>query len=254
MPSSVRVCPRPDRTMFNRESRRVFAATCNRWGCKRCGSRKRDKLARRGMALHADGMLTTTISDARSGGVDATSVEAVAFIQERERVFRRHIQRVLGGFAYLWVVEVGEESGRVHRHYLVRWKRRALVAGFRRGWLPKWVLSALQEFAKSAGLGRIDWLPCTDEQVAARYVAKYVTKTMDALEPLMSERVGRAPFRRFGSNEHYDEPREAGWVSVGLPVETVVRMLAPSPAAQFSYFVLPDWSLPTRAGPLLSNS
>ena len=249
MLSSVRVCPRPDRTMVNRESRRFFAATCNRWGCKRCGSRKRDKLARRAMSIRPDGMLTTTISDAHSGGIDATSPEAVAYIQARERIFRRHIKRVLGGFAYLWVVEVGEEGGRVHRHYLLRWKRRALVAGFRRGWLPKWVLQKLQQFARDAGLGRIDWQPITDDRVAALYAAKYVTKTADALQPMI-EAGGRVPFRRFASNEHYKEPREVGWFSIGASVETVARALAPESEFEGGrYFLLPEWALPSRASP-----
>lgn len=250
MTAPSRVCPRPDRTMAHPASRRFFAATCNRWGCKRCGSRKRAKLARRAAWLRPDGMLTTTISDARSGGIDATSLEAVAYVQARERIFRRHIKRVLGGFAYLWVLELGDEGGRVHRHYVVRWTRRALVAGWRRGWLPKYVLERLQQFARDAGLGRIDWQPITDDRVAARYVAKYVTKTAGALQPL-TEAGGRAPFRRFASNAHYEEPRESGWVSWAASVETVARVFASEGAASEvgRYFLLPDWALPSRASP-----
>lgn len=249
MAAPSRVCPRPDRTIVHPASRRFFAAPCNRWGCKRCGSRKRDKLARRAAALRPDGMLTTTISDACSGGIDATSLEAVAYMQQRERVFRRHIKRVLGGFAYLWVVELGELGGRVHRHYLVRWNRRALVAGWRRGWLPKYVLEKLQKFARDAGLGRVDWQPITDDRVASLYVAKYVTKTADALQPVIKAG-GRASFRRFASNEHYDEPRETGWVSLNVSVQTAVRLFMPATTFEGGpYWLLPDWALPSRPGP-----
>ncbi|HEX3409864.1 MAG TPA: hypothetical protein VHS07_06260, partial [Candidatus Binataceae bacterium] len=87
------------------ERKQAFAALCNRWRCPRCGGRKRDKLVRRARWLRADGMLTTTISDRASDGVDARSLDAVAFLQKRERIFRRHVDRVFGGFAYLWVVE-----------------------------------------------------------------------------------------------------------------------------------------------------
>jgi hypothetical protein len=57
-------------------------------------------------------MLITTISDRASGGVDARSLDAVAFLQGLARIFRRHVNRVLGGFAYLWVIEAGEQGGR----------------------------------------------------------------------------------------------------------------------------------------------
>ncbi|MGD0291769.1 MAG: hypothetical protein ABSC63_19280 [Candidatus Binataceae bacterium] len=204
---------------------------------RQCGGRKRDKLVRRARSLRADGMLTTTISDRASGGVDARSLDGVAFLQERERIFRRHVQRVLGGFAYLWVIEVGEEGGRVHRHYLVRWRRRAMVSGFRRGWLPPWVLVKLQDFAKSAHLGRIDWRPIENEESAGRYVTKYVSKTIAELGEGLPVR-----FRRFGSNEHYEEPKEPGWWSVAFPLDVVLRLLDAPPlrATAFDYWLLPE--------------
>lgn len=242
-------CPRRGATVYHPERKQAFPALCGRWGCRRCGGRKRDKLVRRGLALKADGMLSTTISDRWSDGLDATSPEALAFLQKRERVFRRHIERVLGGFAYLWVVEFGEKNHRAHRHYLVRWRRRALVAGFRRGFVPRWLLTRLQDFAKSAGLGRPDWQPCPDDGVLARYVAKYVTKTVGECE--MPRR-----FRRFGSNEHYEEPKEPGWRFMRQPVENVLRFLegAPAPAASFLIALLPDAALAPpirlRDGPL----
>jgi hypothetical protein len=182
-------------------------------------------------------MLTTTISDRASDGVDARSLDAVAFLQKRERIFRRHVDRVFGGFAYLWVVEIGEQGGRVHRHYLVRWRRRAIVSGFRRGWLPPWALVKLQDFAKSAHLGRIDWRPIENEQCAAHYVAKYVGKTIGELGEELPVR-----FRRFGSNEHYEEPKEEGWRSIAMPLAMVIGLLdaAPLRATALNYWLLPE--------------
>jgi hypothetical protein len=193
-------------------------------------------------------MLTVTISDARSAGLDATSEEARSFLQERCSVFNQHIRRVFGSFGFLWVVETGEKGGRVHRHYMIRWDDRRLLSGFRRGWLPKHVLARLQAFAKSAELGRIDWMPCHDEIGAARYVTKYVTKTLKTAKPLIDG--VRSRFRRYASNVHYDQPRAEGWKSVGLSLETIARIFAAAPPVDgASIWILPDWALPTRAGP-----
>ena len=63
-------------------------------------------------------MLTTTISDAWSDGLDAKSPSALEYLQDCDRVFRQHVERVFGKVAYLWTVERGEEGGRWHRHYL----------------------------------------------------------------------------------------------------------------------------------------
>lgn len=243
----MRPCPNPSASIYHADRKVAFGAPCGNWGCRPCGSRKRDKLARRGASLHVDGILTTTISDRSSGGLDASGPEALAYLQERERVFRRHVQRLLGFFIYLWVVEFGEENGRVHRHYLWRWKNRKLVAGFRRGWLPKHVLRLLQECAKSAGLGRIDWSPVRDDRGAASYVAKYVAKTLGTEEfPTRT--------RRFSSNEHYEEPKEAGWQFANLPADVVLRALnrIDEPVPSREYWLLPEEYLPHAPPPIPS--
>jgi hypothetical protein len=188
-------------------------------------------------------MLTTTISDRWTGGLDASSPRALDYLQEHDRIFRRHVERAFGKFFYLWTVEQGEQNDRWHRHYLWRWKSAAWRG--RRGWLPRKVLIALQDFAKSAGLGRVDWQPISDNNMAARYVAKYVTKTQHAALEAPAERdpecvchpgidcICGAPtgskrakrFRRFGSNEHYEEPHAEGWQFLNMPVAFVNRWL-----------------------------
>ena len=239
-----RACPRAGASIVHRASGRAVAATCGAWSCSRCGSRKRDKLARRGAALKPDGMMTLTISDRYSDGLDAASPEALAFLQERARVFMRHINRVFGRVVYLWVYETGEKNGRWHRHYLWRW-RGGLIRG-RRGWIPKHMLRQLQDFAKSAGLGRLDWRPCNDDRRASGYVAKYVTKTLSVIAGAASRR-----FRRFGSNEHYEERKEEGWRFVRASVEVAQRALEAGPerAASRVYWLLDDGHLPNRAPP-----
>lgn len=241
MKAARRECPRRDFTVVHPEHG-PLPALCGCWRCRRCAGRKRDKLVRRARALRPDGMLTTTISDAWSGGIDASGPDALKFLQERERVWRQHIQRVLGGFAYLWVVEFGEKNHRAHRHYLVRWRRRALVAGFRRGVLPRWVLSRLQGFAKSAGLGRVDWVPCHDEAGAAIYAAKYVGKTIGAESEFPAGR------RRFASNEPYEEPKEPGWFGVPLSID-VVRRLRETPLLPADWTGADDYRLRLISGP-----
>jgi hypothetical protein len=125
-----------------------------------------------------------------------------------------------------------------------------MLSGFRRCWLPRWALVRLQDFAKSARLGRIDWSPIDDEESAARYVAKYVSKTIVELDERLPVR-----FRRFGSNEHYEEPKEPGWRSVAYPVGVVLRLLDAPPlrAAVLDYWLLPhsylDSCRPSRPPP-----
>lgn len=261
---ATKPCPDRSRTVYNPALGKALPVLCDRWSCRQCGGRKRDKLARRGAALHADGMLTTTISDAWSDGLDAASPEALAYLQERDRVFRRHVERAFGKAAYLWVVEAGEAAGRWHRHYLWRW--REPIRGGRRGWLPRWMLSRLQDFARSAGLGRMDWQPLDDDRAAARYVSKYVAKAAGDGEglklapargpecichPDLEECLCGAPgshparrFRRFASNEPYSEPREPGWRYANRPVVWVERFLMCKPEGPPSMFLTLAGSAP----------
>ena len=214
-------CPDNRRSIFHREKRIVFGRRCDRWDCTSgCAHRKRKKLAQRAASLNPDGMLTTTISDRWSDGLNASSADAMAFLQQRERVFRHHIVRAIGKFAYLWVYETGGQHGRVHRHYLVRWKDRALLHGHRRGRLPKWILQKMQAFAKNARLGRIDWQPIYNAQGAGSYVAKYITKTIgDAAHQFPKG------FRRFASNDPYKHAKASGWMFSKWPVDVIRRTL-----------------------------
>jgi hypothetical protein len=209
-------------------------------------------------------MLTTTISDAWSDGLDAKSPSALEYLQDCDRVFRQHVERVFGKVAYLWTVERGEEGGRWHRHYLWRWRTLPAWHG-RRGWLPKTVLKKLQSFAKSAGLGRMDWQPIDDDRAAARYASKYVAKLEDAdleapavrdplcvCHPSLSQCLCGAPtsrrakrFRRFSSNEHYEEPRAEGWRFLPFAVETVQRMMFVEPPAASFTIALSPWRAPS---------
>ena len=86
-----------------------------------------------------------------------------------------------------------------------------------------------------------------DDRRASRYLAKYVTKTLGEVADSLPKR-----FRRFGSNEPYVEPKEAGWRFIWASVEAARRALelrGPERAASSVYWLLDDAHLPNRAPP-----
>lgn len=77
-----------------------------------------------------------------------------------------------------------------------------------RRWLP---YARMQESAKRCGLGTLDCRPIFSARGAARYVSKYLTKSIDRWSGA----------RRFAMNERHEEPKEQGWRFSWARVATV---------------------------------
>jgi len=185
-------------------------AGCRRWRCPACGRRNARKVAARFSRLGADVLMTLSLP--RSAWA---TPENAAELQKRCRSLLRYMVRHRLVEAYGWVREEGKPraecvcapmlqgcicgaNGRqLHRHFLLRVPRRN---GFRRGWLP-W--KKLQAAAKRCGLGTLAFQPVRDGAGAARYVSKYLAKSVGAA-------AGRA--RRYAMNISIPESKEPGWV------------------------------------------
>lgn len=209
-PLESRRCEAPRGTIFHRGRRIAMEAGCRRWRCRSCGRRKARKVAERFSRLGADVLMTLSLP--RSAWATA---ENTAELQSRCRSLLRYMVRHRLVEAYGWVREEGKPraecacatmlqgcicgaNGRqLHRHFLLRVPRRN---GFRRGWLP-W--KKLQAAAKRCGLGTLDFQPVRDGAGAARYVSKYLAKSVGAA-------AGRA--RRYAMNVSIPESKEPGWV------------------------------------------
>jgi hypothetical protein len=85
----------------------------------------------------------------------------------------------------------------LHRHFLIRLA--SAPNRFGRRWLP---YDRLQQAAKRCGLGTLDFRPVFSRHGAARYVAKYLSKSI-------AEQCGRA--RRYALNVRIEEIKEVGW-------------------------------------------
>lgn len=238
-------CENPRGTLFNRERRIARQAGCGRWRCAACGAFKAKRVAGRFARLGADYLVTLTLPPGRGW----PTPENYAHLQNSWRSFSRWLQRHRLVAAYGWVGEVSERNpacvclspdeartrgvdgganelgqaymrapadclcgaggNRLHRHMLVRLAGAANRHG--RKWLP---YAAMQRAARRCGLGTIDCRPIFSGQGAARYVLKYVTKTIGA-----DARDSRR--RRFAMNERIEELKESGWCFSWLRVALV---------------------------------
>jgi hypothetical protein len=185
-------------------------AGCRLWKCRPCGKRKAAKVAERFSRLEPDFLMTLSLP--RSAW---PTRENTRELQMRSRWLLRYMRRHRFVEAYGWVREAGAAraecvcaptlqgcicgaNGRqLHRHFLLRMAPRN---GFRRGrWLP---YAKLQAAAKRCGLGTLDFRPVHHGIGSARYVAKYLGKSL-------SEALGRA--RRYALSVPIPEIKETGW-------------------------------------------
>ena len=95
----------------------------------------------------------------------------------------------------------GANGRQLHRHFLLR-----VGSGARnrygRPWLP---YAKLQEAARRCGLGTLDLRPIVSRDGAARYVSKYLAKS------LADDRFNPVRARRYAFNVSIEELKEVGW-------------------------------------------
>lgn len=218
-------CPNPRGTLIAPDRRYAMASPCGCWGCTPCGRHKARKVSARFAKLRPDYLMTLSLP--RSAWATRANVRE---LQTRCRWLLRYMKRHGLLEAYGWVREEGAPraecvcspgldgcicgaNGRqLHRHFLLR------LAGaanrFGRRWLP---YAKLQETAKRCGLGTLDFRPVHSGEGAARYVSKYLFKSVGVA-------LGHA--RRYAMTESHIEPPSPGWAwSPGRVALVAVELL-----------------------------
>lgn len=217
-------CASPRGTIYSIERGIAVEAGCGRWRCESCGRYKARRVAAKFAKLNPDYLVTLTVPPGRGW----PTLENYRHLQNSWRWFSRWMQRHKLVAAYGWVTEVSEErpgctcpkpesargpqdhlfgrdcfcgtgGNRLHRHLLVRLATSANRFG--RRWLP---YADMQAAAARCGLGTIDCRPIFASQGAARYVSKYLAKSI-AGEP-------RPWVKRYAMNVRIDLPKEGGWL------------------------------------------
>ena len=195
-------CEAPRRpVLLNRRERKFFHVGCNRWRCPGCARRKSQTVQKRMLLMQPTHMLTFSLPRTARA-----VLEDLVELHGRRRVFFRWLQRQPWGLAkYGWVLETGELNGQLHAHTLVRMRERMLP------------YALIQKAAKRVGLGVPDFQPVWRKETAARYVAKYIAKGLNAavrtFRLTFSGRfVERANLqRRFGMSNHLMLAKNPDW-------------------------------------------
>jgi hypothetical protein len=192
-------CLNPRGSLVNRDRGLVICASCKRWDCPGCGRFKAKKVAERFSKLGADYLMTVSLP--RSAWPTRENLDE---LQEKMRLFKQKLERSKYFWsAHGWVAEHGEISedcvclqpdearnrgletprgcqcgangNQLHRHYLITLPRGTGRNRFGRPWLP---YARLQMFAQEIGLGTLDFQPIFNADGAARYVSKYLAKSL----------------------------------------------------------------------------
>lgn len=244
-------CENPRGTLYHRELRVARQAGCGRWRCKACGAFKAKRVAGRFARMGADYLVTLTLPPGRGwptpenysylqeswrsfsrwlqrhklvaafGWVGEVSERPAACgcppVEEMKRaclncglpnpVTERTCYHCLAPLTHWQDCQCGAFGNRLHRHMMVRLAGAANRFGRKR--LP---YSAMQAAAKRCGLGTIDCRPIFSGQGAARYVSKYLTKSIGLAD------AGR---RRFAMNVRIEELKDSGWHFSWLRVATI---------------------------------
>jgi hypothetical protein len=152
--------------LVNRAACRFMRLTCDKWACDACGRYKARRVAKRFRLLQPNWMITFTLAGDQGEPTAENEVRSKLQI----RTFVNWMRRQPWGLAIKggWVRELGEEHGRLHFHALFRINPRVVMLPFRR----------MQRIAHRLGLGTLDCKRVWREQGAARYVAKYLTKSL----------------------------------------------------------------------------
>lgn len=178
---AARRCGRPKGSLYTVKSRIVYRLGCGRWSCSPCARRKAAALARRfAKILWRRAPALVTLTAARVEDADPTP-EAMRRLARRVGSFRRWVARHYGRFQWAWVREVAE-----HKELCVCHELRACRCGTGGGrlhvhmlWDARYVpQKALSQCAERCHLGSVIDVRRVSAERAARYVAKYLAKSL----------------------------------------------------------------------------
>lgn len=156
--------------LVNRATCRFMRLTCQKWACDACGPYKARRVKTRFLLMRPNWFITFTLAGDRG----EASPENEAFAKSAIRTFINWMRRQPWGhlagdrLKVGWVRELGEKHGRLHFHALVHLNPRVPLLPF----------SKMQRIARGLGLGTLDVKRIWREEGAARYAAKYLTKSM----------------------------------------------------------------------------
>lgn len=154
------------------------------------------------------------------------------YAQLREDVARffRRLRRALGGdpLPYLWVAELHKDGRRFHAHYAMgRYVNRSVIEqAWGHGFIKVKLISDLP-------VGAGSW---EESRIAARYLAKYVSKTFEHAV------FGRHRYERSQGFTPVVERFTA--TSLDTLVEQAVQRMGRAPAYRWSSNELPEWKAP----------
>lgn len=157
-------------TFINAETGECRPAGCGSWSCVDCGPRKVRRFLKRIAPPAWTYMVTLTLE----GDGEATK-DNIKAINAHWRVWQRWLQRNHKLEHFTWVNEQGSQTGRLHKHALVKCSR----FGYR----------AARRAVTRAGFGRVcDFSPIRTARGARFYVSKYLAKSLPVKWPRYSRR------------------------------------------------------------------
>lgn len=174
-------------------------AKCRSWTCLECGPSKARAYRRRIEPMGWTYLLTFTLEGEQwqpntKAGCLAYSAEQIKTCNRKWRMLRQWMRRNLEGKEFVWVNELGDRGGRLHRHCLItaRW----------------FSFGRLRSAAVAAGFGRVMRF---DRLRTARggssYVSKYLTAGLASRWPKGARR----------TQTSVPALRQEGWIFERLP-------------------------------------
>jgi hypothetical protein len=177
---ALRAAPCQVGWLTNTTTGEVIPAKCKAWVCPDCGPRRARAYRKRIEPIGWTYLLTFTLEGpewaANRGKGTAYTREQVKEANRRWRMLRQWMRRNLEGRNFVWVNELGERTGRLHRHCLLDVRR--------------FQYARLRCAAIAAGFGRImrfDKLRST--QGGCSYVTKYLTAGLGVRWPRGARRI-----------------------------------------------------------------
>ena len=148
----------------------VVPALCKCWSCQTCGPRRVRAFIRR-VAPHPVSYFVTLTA----AGSGEASAENIKQFNRSFRSWKQFLARHCGVESYTWVNEQGAKTGRLHKHLMVKTRRRMKYSSAR---------SALVR----CGLGKVcdfQLVRCSNQRTISSYVSKslvsgYLAKNLSA--------------------------------------------------------------------------